>query len=159
VGNSRERVLMYEKVEEGERVFDMFAGIGYFSIPIATGGGEVTATEINPVAYNYLLENARLNDVEVNAFNDDCRNISVDADRVIMGHFDSLDFLDHALNCLDEGWIHLHDAVHEADIDEPEEEVRKSAEDKGREVILTQTRRIKSYSEGVWHVVVDSKIA
>ncbi|MDP3066294.1 MAG: class I SAM-dependent methyltransferase family protein, partial [Methanobacteriaceae archaeon] len=34
-GNSTERMRMAEIAEEGEIVVDMFAGIGYFSIPLA----------------------------------------------------------------------------------------------------------------------------
>jgi len=52
-----------EAVEEGERVLDMFAGIGYFTLPMARAGAEVTAVEHNPTAFRYLIENAQLNDV------------------------------------------------------------------------------------------------
>lgn len=50
----------------GETVVDMFAGIGYFSVPIAVYSRppRLIAIEINPVSYGYLCENIRLNRVE-----------------------------------------------------------------------------------------------
>ncbi|WP_247730089.1 class I SAM-dependent methyltransferase [Halovivax limisalsi] len=90
-GNQAERVRMGEVVEPDERVFDMFAGIGYFTLPMARAGANVTATELNPTAFRYLIENAVRNDVtdDVAAYNTDCRELagSVDADRVVMGYY------------------------------------------------------------------------
>jgi len=61
------------------------------SLPLARGGSRVTATEINPTAFRYLLENAVLNDVgdRVDAYMTDCRDLAseIDADRVIMGYY------------------------------------------------------------------------
>jgi len=86
---------MGELGSEDEHVFDMFAGIGYFTLPLARGGSRVTATEINPTAFRYLLENAVLNDVgdRVDAYMTDCRDLAseIDADRVIMGYYGSSD--------------------------------------------------------------------
>ncbi|MDY6779701.1 MAG: hypothetical protein SV760_03990 [Halobacteria archaeon] len=63
VGNARERVRMRDVVDESERVLDMFAGIGYFSVPLAVGGADVVAVEINPTAYGYLDSNVERNGV------------------------------------------------------------------------------------------------
>ena len=91
-GNKAERIRMGEVVEPGERVFDMFAGIGYFTLPMARAGAHVTAAEINPTAFRYLLENAALNDVtdRIEAYRADCRDVAdgVAADRVVMGYYD-----------------------------------------------------------------------
>ena len=92
-GNQAERVRMGEVVDPDERVFDMFAGIGYFTLPMARAGASVTAAEINPMAFRYLLENAIRNDVSdrVDAYRADCRDLaaSVHADRVVMGYYGS----------------------------------------------------------------------
>lgn len=79
-GNKAERVRMGDVVADGERVFDMFAGIGYFTLPMARAGARVTAAEINPTAYRYLVENAVLNDVteRVDAYRGDCRDVLSD---------------------------------------------------------------------------------
>ncbi|ELY90683.1 hypothetical protein C483_11501 [Natrialba hulunbeirensis JCM 10989] len=92
-GNQAERVRMGDVCEPDERVFDMFAGIGYFTLPMARAGAQVTATEINPTAFRYLLENAMLNDVgdRVDAYMSDCRELTseVEADRIVMGYYGS----------------------------------------------------------------------
>ncbi|ELY55925.1 class I SAM-dependent methyltransferase [Natronolimnohabitans innermongolicus] len=92
-GNQAERARMADVCDDGELVFDMFAGIGYFTLPMARAGARVTATEINPTAFRYLLENAVLNDVgdRVDAYMTDCRDLAgeIDADRVVMGYYGS----------------------------------------------------------------------
>ena len=90
-GNQAERIRMGEVVAADERVFDMFAGIGYFTLPMARAGATVTATEVNPTAFRYLLENAVDNGVtaQIAAYNADCRDVAgaIDADRVVMGYY------------------------------------------------------------------------
>ncbi|MGZ7048434.1 MAG: class I SAM-dependent methyltransferase family protein, partial [Methanobacterium sp.] len=65
-GNTTERQRIAKIAEDGEIVVDMFAGIGYFSIPIAVHSipQKIYSIEINPVSYGYLKENIILNDVE-----------------------------------------------------------------------------------------------
>ena len=63
-GNRGEKVRMARLVREGHagaRVADMFAGIGYFTIPMAGSGAQVHAMEINPVAFAYLEQNIAKN--------------------------------------------------------------------------------------------------
>ncbi|QCW04797.1 class I SAM-dependent methyltransferase family protein [Natrinema pallidum] len=97
-GNQAERARMGELGSADEHVFDMFAGIGYFTLPMARAGARVTATEINPTAFRYLLENAVLNDVadRVDAYMTDCRDLAdeLEADRVVMGYYGSADGAD-----------------------------------------------------------------
>jgi tRNA (guanine37-N1)-methyltransferase len=53
--------------KEGEKVIDLFAGVGTFSIQIAKSHSvTVHAFDINPVAYLYLQENLRLNKLKGN---------------------------------------------------------------------------------------------
>jgi tRNA wybutosine-synthesizing protein 2 len=162
VGNAEERVRMREVVKEGETVFDMFAGIGYFAVPAAVGGASVVAAEIREAAYGYLVENARRNGVadRLDARHADCRDVSVDADRVIMGHFEATrdDFLKHALDCVgEEGVLHVHDAVHEESKDETVHAVEEKARKEGY-AAETDARRVKGYTEGVAHIVVDASV-
>ncbi|MDY6775842.1 MAG: class I SAM-dependent methyltransferase family protein [Halobacteria archaeon] len=162
VGNAEERLRMRETVGEGETVFDMFAGIGYFSVPAAVGGAEVVAAEINPVSCSYLEENARLNGVEsrIEAYNENCLDVAPDReiDRVLMGHFDAVseEFMRHAVSSVDgKGVLHVHDAAY--DPAETEEEIRRLVEDRGLGASV-ETRRIKGYSEGVSHYVFDVEV-
>jgi tRNA wybutosine-synthesizing protein 2 len=164
VGNAEERVRMRETVEQDESVLDMFAGIGYFSVPAALGGAEVVATEVRREAYEYLIENARHNGVadSIEARHTDCRNVSVDTefDRVVMGHFEATkeDFLEHAVDSVgDEGVLHVHDAVHEDSKEETVRTVSDVAHRRGYET-ETRVRRVKGYAEGVAHVVVDARV-
>ncbi|SEQ82610.1 class I SAM-dependent methyltransferase [Natrinema salaciae] len=185
-GNQAERARMGDLADSGERVFDMFAGIGYFTLPMARAGARVTATEINPTAFRYLLENAVLNDVgdRVDAYMTDCRDLAteIDADRVVMGYYGSgdgadadadtgderghgtrtdeaRDFLDDALAALVPGGVvHYHEATPESRLwERPLERLEAAAADAGRELEILETRRVKSHSAGVAHVVVDAR--
>ncbi|MFB6077449.1 MAG: class I SAM-dependent methyltransferase family protein [Halarchaeum sp.] len=92
-GNQAERVRMGEIVGADERVLDMFAGVGYFALPMARAGADVVAVEKNPVAFRYLAENAQLNDVAANVecVLGDCReHDGTGFDRVVMGYYDSI---------------------------------------------------------------------
>ena len=172
-GNKAERVRMGEVVEPGERVLDMFAGIGYFALPMARAGAQVTAVERNPAAFRFLVENAVLNDVQdrLRPFRADCRDVAewhadpevdldVTADRVVMGYYEAHEYLDAALAVVESGGaIHVHEATPEAELpDRPVERLEGAAEEAGRAVDVEEVRRVKSYSEGVWHVVVDAAV-
>lgn len=163
VGNSEERLRIHDAVDADERVFDMFAGIGYFAVPAAVGGASVVAAEVRRESYEYLVENATRNGVgeQIDARHSDCRDVSVDADRVLMGHFDATrdDFLTHAFDCVrDDGVLHVHDATHEDAVDETVEKIHENACRSGYE-LETTVRRVKGYAEGVAHVVVDARLS
>lgn len=75
---ARERSIIADKVEDGEKVVDLFAGVGPFSILIAKENKvEVTSIEKNEAAYNYLRKNEKLNNVEnkVKSYHGDCRKV------------------------------------------------------------------------------------
>ncbi|WP_336000773.1 class I SAM-dependent methyltransferase [Halorientalis halophila] len=164
-GNKAERARMGEEVSEDERVFDMFAGVGYFTLPMARAGARVTAAEINPASFRYLLENAKLNEVHdrVDLYRADCRDVAdgVDADRVVMGYYEAWEYLDSALDALVPGGIvHMHEATPNALVfDRPIDRLRDAAAERGRAVEILDRRRVKGYSEGVAHVVVDARVA
>jgi tRNA (guanine37-N1)-methyltransferase len=60
---STERLRIFERVVEGEKVLNMFAGVGPFSILIAKKT-TVWSCELNEAAFKYHLENNKLNKVE-----------------------------------------------------------------------------------------------
>ena len=64
-GNVNERIRIANLVEDDETIIDMFAGIGYFSIPIAkfSNAKEIYSMEINPNSFYYLNENIKLNKI------------------------------------------------------------------------------------------------
>ena len=175
-GNKAERAHMGEQVSEGERVLDMFAGIGYFTLPMARAGADVTAVEHNPTAFRYLVENTMRNGVDglVHPYRADCRAVieaGIDGgpvDRVVMGYYEASEpaddggfvYLDHALDALAPGGVlHMHEATPENLVFErPIERLEAAAADAGRPVEILDTRRVKSHSEGVGHVVVDARV-
>ncbi|RLF49728.1 MAG: class I SAM-dependent methyltransferase family protein [Thermoplasmata archaeon] len=165
-GNVDERIRMAEIDMGGEVVVDMFAGIGYFTLPVAvhSGAKKVIAYEINPVAYNYLVQNISLNCVEdvVNAYNIDCvMAMEGVADRVIMGYIhDTYRYLGKALRILrGEGIIHYHEAFpNELIPDYPKKLVEKIARESGKIAKVVRIKRVKSYAPGVSHIVLDVHI-
>ncbi len=180
-GNKTERSQMADRVKEGERVLDMFAGIGYFTLPMARAGASVTAIERNPASFSYLMENVMRNGVQdsVETYRADCRDVISNAlegntfegmkkerkkpfefDRIVMGYYDAYEYLDSALSVIaDGGTIHLHEATPEGLVPErPVRRLKEAAKKQGKTVEVLETRRVKGYSEGVAHVVIDAKI-
>jgi len=168
-GNKRERVRMGEVAGPGERVLDMFAGVGYFALPMARAGADVTAIERNPAAFRYLVENGQLNEVgnRLRPFRGDCREVTAAFadgeecfERIVMGYYDAHEYLDSALAVLDAGGIvHLHEATPDAELpDRPVDRLRAAADTAGRSVEILDRRRVKTHSEGVAHVVVDARV-
>lgn len=163
-GNIAERMRMGRVVERGERVVDMFAGIGYFSLPMAVhgGAGRVWACELNPVAFGYLCRNVRLNRAGgvVEPLFGDCLVVAPEdvADRVVMGHFDAIRYLPKALRVLKKegGTLHIHALCPKADIPGAVwERVRGGIEREGRAAELLNVVRLKSFKPRVWHIVLD----
>jgi len=75
---STERLRVAEEVRKKEKVLNMFAGVGPFSIPIAKlAGAQVTSCEINGYAARLHIENNRLNKVDglVNVIPGDAKDL------------------------------------------------------------------------------------
>jgi tRNA wybutosine-synthesizing protein 2 len=164
-GNFDERIRMGEVCRPGEDVVDMFAGVGYFALPMALRGGarRVIACEINPTAYAYLTANAAMNDAAaVEPRLGDCRETAPEngADRVVMGYLrDTFRFLPVAFQTLrDRGWIHYHEACPDRMVDRLETHLRLAAEEAGCSVESLDRRRVKAYAPGVSHWVVDARV-
>ena len=164
-GNVDERVRAASLDCDDEVVVDMFAGIGYFSLPIAVHRRpkRVISCELNPVAFRYLVENVRLNDVEevvepVLGDNRELRGDSI-ADRVLMGYVKTThEFIDTAFRLVRSGGVvHYHETCPcELLPDRPAQRLRDALPQGRVEVI--GIREIKSYSPGISHVVVDARV-
>ncbi|RLI75108.1 class I SAM-dependent methyltransferase family protein [Archaeoglobales archaeon] len=163
LGNQHEKMRVAKLVNSNEIVLDMFAGIGYFSIPIARySKAKVYAIEINPTSYHYLLENIRLNKVDnVIPILGDSMHVTPEnfADRVIMGHLYCHEFLPIAIRALDgKGMIHYHESTPEAVFDRPIKRIKMAAEKEGKKVEILRFKKVKNYSPGVLHFVVDAYV-
>ncbi|MBS3056539.1 MAG: methyltransferase [Candidatus Aenigmarchaeota archaeon] len=163
-GNMFERHRIIPK--KSETVLDMFAGIGYFTLPIAKKVKKVYAVEKNPLAFKYLKENIELNKLNnVVAINDDCRNTELNekVDRVLMGFFSENEntqvFLPKAFSCIkSRAWIHYHNAYREYDLNNPEKELQEEAELHGFRILKIKKRKVKSIAPKTWHVITDTLV-
>lgn len=124
-GNISEKIRFGKLVQKGEHILDMYAGIGYFTLPaLIIGGAEhVFACEWNPQAIQALRYNIRDNGVpecRVTVMEGDCRVIARDHnltnrfDRVSLGLLPSSEggwrTAIHGLKCTG-GWLHVHGNV------------------------------------------------
>ncbi len=163
-GNQYEKMRVAGLVNDGEVILDMFAGIGYFTVPVVrhSQAKKCYSIELNPDSYRFLIENIKLNDLEgVVPVLGDSMHVTPEnfADRVIMGHIRCQDFIEKAIMALDgEGWIHYHEAVPERIIRRPVRRVERAAERMHAKLIEVSMRKVKNYSPGVYHVVVDARI-
>jgi tRNA wybutosine-synthesizing protein 2 len=154
-GNRLEKLRMAALVQKSrlhERVADMFAGIGYFTIPVAGSGAHVHAMEINPVAFDYLKRNISANGLSdlVTASIGDCRDLlSGTYTRIIMGHFDAITLLPSALRHIETGGtIHVHS------IGSVEDQIRDQCDCAGFSPTIC-VHKVKKYRPHAWHVVQD----
>jgi len=163
-GNHNERTRLIEMVKKGEVIVDMFAGIGYFSIPLAvhSRAKKIYAIEINPVSFLYLKENVKLNKTrKIETINSDCKEVEIKqkADRVLMGLLPSAKkYLPKALEFVKNGgMIHYHGL----DRDEPEnlmKEVEEVCRKKKVKCEFAGKSRVKSWNPKKWHWVLDVRI-
>ncbi|RLF11183.1 MAG: class I SAM-dependent methyltransferase family protein [Thermoprotei archaeon] len=144
---SYERMRVAGLVEEEEEVFNMFAGVGCFSVMIAKHrGATVYSVDINPDAAKYMHLNVKLNKVhgKVHVLLGDSRFIALSSlkgrmDRVLMPlPLRAYDYLDAAVQALKRrGFIHYYD-VEEA----------KTKRDALSKVELKVARRLRDLKVG-----------
>lgn len=165
-GNLRERMRM-SRLGKGEDVVDMFAGIGYFTIPMAVHSPpkSILAIELNPNAYRYLCRNIRENRVEetVEPVLGDCAKLTPHgvADRVIMGMVQVTDrYLEKGVSALKPGGIlHYHQTVPTHLFPEAAvRDIQDAAAGLGRRAEIQNCIRVKKFSPGVVHAVIDARI-
>ncbi len=167
-GNIAERKRMSTVARRDETVVDLFAGIGYFSIPLAVFSRpvQIIACEMNPDAFAFLKQNIVLNDVtEIikPLLGDNKKTAPTNvADRVIMGYFgETFSYVHTALSCLkDEGGIiHYHDLFPDHHIpNRAIETIVQLVGDTGKTASVKEVRKVKSFAPGISHYVFDVSI-
>ncbi len=155
-GNREEKARLARLVRPGERIADLFAGIGYFALSLARAGATVHAMEINPVSHGFLCRNIEENGLadRVRPECGDCRDLlSGTYDRLVLGHFDGSLFLENALAHARSGSrLHLHAVETCAGALAPE--LARRAEAVGLP-LTSSVRVIKKYAPGRLHTVHD----
>lgn len=165
-GNIDERMGVARRIRPGAVVVDLFAGIGYFALPIAlrSRAQTVYACELNPTSYRFLVRNIRLNRTgNVIPLLGDCRDVAPRgvADLVIMGHFDGREYLDLAFAVLrGRGTIVYHELCPKEQYpDAMTQRLAASARENWNEIRSVRTHIVKSYAPGIVHVVAEVDVA
>jgi len=164
-GNIDEKLRMAALDCRGETVVDMFAGIGYWTLPFAVHAraAKVIACEINPVAYRYLVENVALNHVGevVEPVLGDNRDLPGEgfADRVMMGYVrTTYQFLEKAFSLVRPGGVVHYQDTFPLAVWPQEAMARLERAAHGRPLEVLYSREVKSYSPGVSHMVMDVRV-
>ncbi|WP_254863382.1 class I SAM-dependent methyltransferase [Halovivax gelatinilyticus] len=161
-----ERHRIAEQIAPGERVFDMFAGVGPYAIPAAAREATVVAVDVNERAIEYLRENAERNDVgeRVTAIDADVREVAAEyadwADRIVMNLPHSADaFLDAAVAIAgDDCVIHYYDIQHEDDPFGPGERAIRGAAEPAYDVTVETEHVVRSYAPHEYNVCLDVRL-
>jgi len=170
-GNLSERRRIASLVSDGETVFDFFAGIGYFTIPIAVLAkpARVLSFEWNPEAFKWLEENIALNHAGgvATPFFGDCTEeapkasqaLELKADRVILGLLPAPKrALPTAFAVANPkgAWLHYEGvALAGKPPTELEEDVLQAAREAGFNAEVKNVELVKSFGPRREHVVLD----
>jgi tRNA wybutosine-synthesizing protein 3 len=171
-GNITERERMANLDVTDEVILDVFAGVGYYTLPIAVHGTpkKIHAFEINPLSIQGLSWGIQKNNVEhivdVHA-GDNLQNLPQffeTADRCILGLLPSSESVwELCFDCLKQqgGVLHIHMNVEEERIESWVEETvdffESLAISRGKKVTVTamHLEKVKWYAPRIRHVVLD----
>ena len=175
-GNGSEKARLISLIKESNRsecVVDLYAGIGYFSVPVLvhTNVSHLHMCEWNENALVALERNLKINKISTNRFTlhrGDNRLLSLEniADRVLLGLIPSSeDGWPIALRVLKPsgGWLHVHANVSE-DLQTDwvqmmlirlQEIAKCTAGKEGLCMRVCHVERVKNYAPRIVHIVVD----
>jgi len=158
-GNVNERVSMKGFNASGKRVLDMFAGIGYFSLPLAKyqNPSVIKCCEINPVSADYLRKSAVANKLldKISIFIGDSRLLKSDSlyDIILMGNFSSTAFIVKALSLINNGGlIVLHHLVSKERLKTVHADMIRRISRFSYSAKLVDTHIVKSVGPNYYHV-------
>ena len=165
---STERLRIARQVAPGDFVVLMFAGVCPYGIVIAKVQPlvkKIVAIEINPIAYNYMVENIKLNKLE-DKIMPVLGDVKVEAsewygmaDRVIMPLPKGAQYyLDEAFNCLreDGGIIHFYHWAHEENLyDEAITIIEEHARKHNYKIEILNKRKVLPYAPRIYKICID----
>lgn len=162
-----DRAHIAEKVEPGERVLVMFAGVGPYAIAIASAQPdveEVIGIEMSEDAYEYFVGNVALNRLEgkvkpiLGDVVDVCPSLFGEFDRAVMPlPMGAHEFLELGLKCLKPrgGILHYYAWGGEEAHERTARRVRDRADMIGLRAVIIGWRRVSAYSPRKWKIGVD----
>lgn len=166
-----ERMRIAKLVKNGEIIVNMFAGVGCFSIIIAkySKAKKVYSIDVNPVAFQFMQENVRINNVygKIIPMLGDAKDIihtklSRLADRVIMPLPEkAFEYMPYAILALKKagGWIHYYDFEHAKRNESPVEKVKLKVAEKLQSLAesfeIPHGRVVRSTGPNWYQIVLD----
>lgn len=163
LANERRRII--EKISKNEKVFDMFAGVGPYTVGAAQKKAKVISVDKNPEAYKYLEKNIKRNNVEnrVKTYNSDVKKIAKKingVDRIIMDYPQGAkEFLNSAFDTIQEtGIIHFYDMSPEQEFEKSKNKIIKKSKKQGFNIKEINIKKVRSYAPGIYNICIDTKI-
>ncbi len=172
-GNVNERFRFSQIVNENEIIFDLFSGIGYFSLIIGKfcNPKKIYSFELNPVSHKFLVENIEINKINKDRMviepilgdsNSEMLKIKEKADRVIMGIIPApKNHLPNVFKIINDkkAIIHYEGLLNSSDSsDILLNDVIEEGNKQKRQVTLLKTNIVKSYGPKINHVTLDIEI-
>ncbi len=169
---SAERKRIAGLIKKGEKVCCLFAGVGPFPIVFAKHSKmeSAIAIELNPVAYQDMLENIALNKVQdkIKPLLGDVKEFA--RNKEYQGIFDRAvmplpkggeNFLVDAINYLKPtgGIIHYYQFSNAKNpFEEPTNQIKKACERENRVFEIIFQKKVRDYAPGIVQVVIDFKV-
>jgi tRNA (guanine37-N1)-methyltransferase len=155
---AHERARVAGQVAEGERVLDMYAGVGPYAVLVAKRGADVLGLDANPRAVELARENAGKNKVadRVEVAVADAAQLvpalAASFDRVVMNlPHTGADHLAEALSVLAPGG-HVHLACI-LEMDHHRDQAREIADEHG--LVLDELVHVRNYNPALGHYALD----
>ncbi len=161
-----ERWRVVNETQPNEKVLDMFAGVGPYSILIAKNVSieRVYSIDINPKAVSLLKKNVKRNNVEdiVEIHEGNAKDLApkFKVDRIVMNlPHSSFEFLDSALKAAgDRCMIHYYEIIENTESDERIKKIKQKIRKCGYTPIIKLVKGVRSYSAYMEHKVLDIEV-
>ncbi len=161
-----ERWKVVNMTKPNEKVLDMFAGVGPYSILIAKNVDveRVYSIDINPKAISLLKRNVKRNNVEdlVEIHEGNAKDLApkFKVDRIIMNlPHSSFEFLDTALKAAGgRSVIHYYEIIENTEFDERIKKIKQKIRGCGYTPNIKKIRDVRSYSAYMEHKALDIEV-